>query len=310
MPSSTTNPARGLIFNIQRFSIQDGPGIRTTVFFKGCPLNCPWCSNPESMHPYPEIMLRDVQCIRCGKCVKECPMGAGQIIHDHRVIDFTLCNQCLQCVGVCTARAIECVGQWKSVTQIINTVMRDIGYYRSSAGGLTLSGGEPLSQWHFARELAKAARSNNLHVALDTSGHGTLKALYAVLEFVDLVLYDVKHLDADIHRKVTGVSNQRILHNLSRIMKETTTPVWIRIPLIPDFNNSPGAITAIGKFLVSLPRPVEKVSLLPFHQYGAGKYPALGRQYQWREQPIDSPEKIEQLKQSLTTLDLNVEIGR
>ena len=310
MPKSSQAKIQGLIFNIQRLAIQDGPGIRTTVFLKGCPLHCPWCSNPESIHPYPEIMLRDVRCIRCGTCVSECPMGASQIIDDRRVIDFSLCNQCMRCVEKCTARAIERAGQWKSVAEIIDTVIRDDGYYRSTGGGLTLSGGEPLRQWRFASELAKAAHSHGIHVALDTSGYASWKAFSAVLKHVDLVLYDIKHLDSAIHQKYTGVSNTQILSNLQTILKETNTTVWIRIPIIPGFNQSEDAISAIGTYLHSLPRPIEKVSLLPFHQYGSGKYIALGRPYRWSDKSIVPEEEMTAYKSRLAKFNLQVEIGR
>jgi pyruvate formate lyase activating enzyme len=299
-----------LIFNIQRFSIQDGPGIRTTVFLKGCPLNCPWCSNPESIYPYPQIMLRDAKCIRCGSCVRACPQDASQIIDDRRVIDFTRCSQCLACVGVCPARAIECAGQWKGIEEVVKTVLRDTPYYRSTGGGLTISGGEPLNQWRFTSALAESAHANGIHVALDTTGYASQKALSAVIEHVDLVLYDLKHMDPATHRKFTGVSNQLILRNLVSILQDTSASVWIRIPVIPGFNNSEAAISAIGAFLCTLPRPVEKVSILPFHQYGASKYPALGKPYAWNGQRPDTAEKIEKFKHQLVALNLNVEVGR
>jgi pyruvate formate lyase activating enzyme len=299
-----------LIFNIQRFSIQDGPGIRTTVFFKGCPLSCPWCSNPESIHPYPEIMLRDIKCIRSGYCVAECPQGASQIVDDRRVIDFTRCNQCMRCVQVCTARAIECMGEWKSVAEIMDTVVRDLAYYHSTGGGLTLSGGEPLRQWRFASALAKAAHTTGIHVTLDTSGYASWEALSGMLEHVDLVLYDIKHMDAGIHHKYTGVSNLRILENLQAIMQQTQVAVWVRIPAIPGFNHTQEAMGAIGAFLSSLPRPVEKISILPFHQFGAGKYTSLGRPYHWSEYQPDAEERVAQLKRTLEGFNLHVEIGR
>lgn len=237
-------------------------------------------------------------------------MGACQIIDDKRVIDFSQCNQCMRCVEECTSRAIECVGEWKSVAEIIDTVMRDDGYYRSSDGGLTLSGGEPLRQWRFAQELARVAHSHGIHVALDTTGYASWRALSAVLKHVDLVLYDIKHLDATIHQKYTGVSNSRILNNLQMILKEINTKVWIRIPIIPGFNQSEDAISNIGSFLHDLPGPIDKVSLLPFHQYGAGKYSALGRPYRWSERSAVPEEEITAYKNCLAKFNLHVEIGR
>ncbi len=310
MAKPAAEPIMGLVFNIQRYSIQDGPGIRTTVFFKGCPLACAWCSNPESIQPYPEIMVRDANCIRCGNCVNECPRGASQISDGQRVIDFSLCDNCMRCVEVCTARAIVGAGERKSVAEIIDTVLRDAAYYKSTGGGLTLSGGEPLWQWRFASELAKTARNHGIHVALDTSGFASWKALSAVIQHVDLVLYDIKHLDARQHKKYTGVSNLKILDNLGAIMRETTATVWVRVPLIPAFNDTEEAISAIGTFLHSLERPIERVSILPFHQYGAAKYSALGRPYLWSGRSAVSMEKVKVLKNCLMAFDLKVEIGR
>ncbi len=240
----------------------------------------------------------------------ECPQSASQIIDDRRVIDFTRCNQCMRCVQVCTTRAIERAGEWKSVVEVMDTVVRDLDYYRSSGGGMTLSGGEPLHQWRFARELAKAAHQKGIHVALDTSGYADWEALSGVLEHVDLVLYDIKHMDAGIHQKYTGVPNLRIIKNLQAILGETQVAVWVRIPVIPGFNHTQQAIGAIGAYLRGLPRPVDKVSILPFHQFGAGKYPALGRPYYWSEYQSDSEDRIVQLMRCLDGLGLRIEVGR
>ncbi len=255
-------------------------------------------------------MLRDAKCIRCGNCVNECPQGASQIINDHRVIDFTLCDQCLRCVGVCTARAIEGIGEWKSVAEIIDTVHRDIAYYHSTGGGLTLSGGEPLRQWRFARELAKAAHADGVHVALDTTGLASWKTFSALVEHVDLVLFDLKHLDLTTHKKFTGVSNRLILKNLEALLREARTTIWIRIPVIPAFNDLKEAILAMGAYLSTLPRPVEKVSLLPFHLYGMGKYPALGKPYRWADHGAVPEERLLEIKELLTAFNLNVDLGR
>jgi pyruvate formate lyase activating enzyme len=216
----------------------------------------------------------------------------------------------MHCVEVCTSRAIECAGEWKSVAQIIDTVMRDDGFYRSTGGGMTLSGGEPLRQWRFAWELAKVTQNHGIHVTLDTSGYANWKAFSAVLKHVDLVLFDIKHLDATMHLKYTGVPNAPILRNLHTILKETDKRVWIRIPIIPGFNQSEDAIRAIGAFLHALPRQIEKVSLLPFHQYGAGKYAALGRPYRWSERGIIPEAEITAYKNLLMNFNLHVEIGR
>jgi pyruvate formate lyase activating enzyme len=255
-------------------------------------------------------MLRDVRCIRCGNCVQACPQGASQIIDSRRVIDFNRCNQCMLCVNVCSSHAIEAVGQWKSVPELIDIIVRDEPYYEATNGGLTISGGEPLQQWQFARELARAAQAVGIHIALDTTGYASWKSLFAVMQHIDLVLYDLKQMDATVHRQFTGVQNTVILKNLRAIMGETKATVWIRIPVIPEFNNSEKALVAIGEFIQTLPRPIEKISLLPFHQFGAAKYSALGRPYRWSDKCVDPEDKIESLMHKLAELGFKVELGR
>jgi pyruvate formate lyase activating enzyme len=300
----------GLVFNIQRFSIHDGPGIRTTVFLKGCPLACPWCSNPESLRPNPEIITRDAKCIHCGRCAEACPQHAIEMTADGRIIHFKDCDNCMECVRVCPARAIEQIGETKSVEQVLDIVSRDASYYERTGGGMTLSGGEPLLQWEFTRELARAASKAGIPVALETTGFAMWENFAKVLEFAYLVLFDLKQLDDEKHRKTVCVSNKIILENLRKVLSETDAKVWIRIPIISSFNDSFEDLAAIERFVTTLPRHVEKISLLPLHHYGEGKYKGLGRSYPWQGQEPPTAEKMGEIKNLFEAFHQKVEIGR
>jgi pyruvate formate lyase activating enzyme len=277
--------ARGVVFNIQRFSIHDGPGIRTTVFLKGCPLRCGWCSNPESLSPYPEILTRDVKCIRSGRCVEACPEQAITIVENTRIIQWEKCNHCGKCAEACPSRAIEAVGRMMTVAEVMDTVARDASYYERSGGGMTLSGGESLVQWRFASALLQEAKRRGLHTALDTTGYADWKILDEILNFTDLVLYDVKHPDSAKHREGTGVPNERILDNLRRTVSKRGSRVWIRHPLVPRFNDSEEELEALCRLVLTLKPPVEKISLLPCHKFAESKYAAMGKEYPWKEIP-------------------------
>jgi pyruvate formate lyase activating enzyme len=300
---------KGLVFNIQRFSIQDGPGIRTTVFLKGCPLHCSWCSNPESIRSTPEIFLRVVKCIKCGKCQNECPEQAITVTKDQIVVDWKKCNSCLKCTASCPSKAIELVGNSMTVNEVMEIVLKDAGYYRHSGGGITLSGGEPLAQWQFATSLLMEAKRKGLHTAIETAGCAEWAAFAGVLRYTNLVLYDLKHVDPARHFEATGIRNDRILENLKKVLSETKVPTWIRIPVIPKFNDSREFMEKVCEFILNLPRPPEKVSLLPFHKFGAGKYQALGRAYEFEETPLISKEKIEEYKGIIESNGIKVNIG-
>ncbi len=300
---------KGLIFNLQRFSIQDGPGIRTTVFFKGCPLRCPWCSNPESIRPHPEILSRDIKCIRCGKCVEVCDQKAANISAQPRIILRDKCDSCMACAEACPAHAIERTGEYKTVDEIIKVVLKDLSLYQRTGGGLTLSGGEPLMQAQFAASLLRPAKHANMHTALDTTGFAEWPALAEVLRHTDLVLYDLKQIDDLKHLQATGISNQLILKNLRRIMAETRVAVWIRIPVIPGFNDTEGDIRSICEFVQQLPRQPEKISLLPFHKFGAAKYIALGKIYPWNDAVLIPDQQMESFKRMVESCGFSADIG-
>ncbi len=297
---------KGLIFDIQRFSIHDGPGIRTTVFMKGCPLRCLWCSNPESQDPFPILITRDIKCTRCGECATVCPTGAIIIDNDEgRIIDWSACTQCLECVDACKFQALNVCGKYMSIEEILEEVLRDKPFYRNSGGGVTVSGGEPLLQWEFVSELCKTFKENQLHTALETSGLIPWKNFERVLEYVDLVLYDVKHLDPEKHLKGTGVDNKLILENLHRAAKKAT--IWIRTPLIASYNDSKSHF----RNLVSLAKEIgaEKISLLPYHEGGKSKCEQIGKIYPVPDAKAPPEEYIDELIKMIKESGVKATIG-
>ncbi len=302
--------ARGVVFNIQRFSIHDGPGIRTTVFLKGCPLRCGWCSNPESMNPHPEIITRDVKCITCGKCVEVCSQQAIAIAENTRVVQWEKCNSCMECAEVCPSGAIAAAGSHMTVAEVMDTVERDASYYRRTGGGMTLSGGEPLVQWQFALKLLQEAKRRGLHTALDTVGHADWEILDRILDFTDLVLYDVKHPDSARHQEATGVPNERILDNLRKTVAKRGPNVWVRHPVIPRFSDSEEELEELCKLVLTLKPSVEKISLLPYHKFAELKYAAMGKVYTWKGIPTISDDRIGEFKKLVESHGIDVDVGR
>ncbi len=258
---------RGLVLNIQRYCLHDGPGIRTTVFLKGCPLRCPWCHNPESQAPFSEIQLIAARCLRCGACVSACPAGTAEA-------SSHVCQTCGSCVDACPAEARRMAGREMTVAEVVHEVLKDELFHDESNGGVTLSGGEPLGQPDFVMELLKSLRNRAIHTAVDTSGYVPEQVIADVAPLVDLFLYDVKCVDDTLHRQETGVSNQQILDNL-RYLAERHCSLWIRIPLVPGFNLDDQQLRAIAEFLATLPT-VAQVNLLPYHAWGTQKVERLG----------------------------------
>jgi len=297
---------KGLVFNIQKFSLHDGPGIRTTVFMKGCSLSCRWCSNPESMNRHKEIMIYDVRCIGCKKCVEACPVGAIAFTERGREIDWDKCDNCLECARVCPSKAIECVGDYMTVDEVVKKVEDDRTFYENSNGGMTVSGGEALIQSEFVREVLKKCREKGIHTALDTTGNAPWQDIENVLEYVDLVLQDIKHMDTEMHKKGTGVGNELILENARKIAKSVR--IWIRIPLIPDYNDSESNIRNVAEFASHI--GAEKVSVLPYHDLGSSKYPKLGRIYPMEGTTPPTEEAVERVRKTIESFGLELEIGR
>ena len=276
----------GLIFDIKRYAVHDGPGIRTTVFLKGCPLSCWWCHNPESMLPKPELVLFENRCIGCDACFNACRQNAHQKLPDGaRVHQREACDLCGECVEVCYAEALVMESRKVTVEEVIGELRKDIPFYENSGGGITLSGGEPTIQHAFTLALLRLCKAEGLHTTLDTSGYTPWRIFEKLLPYTDLVLYDVKHIDDSKHKIYTGVSNRRILENLKQI-GEYGVPIVIRMPIIPGINDAKEDIVRTAQFLIGV-RCITRVELLPYHRLGESKYARLGREF--RLHGIESP---------------------
>ena len=261
----------GTIYNIQRFSTHDGPGIRTTVFFKGCNLHCLWCHNPESIPFRREVSFHRERCIGCGRCFLACPVSAHRVDAEGRhVLDRDRCTGCMRCTEVCFAEALTGIGKELSAEELVRELETDKPYYESSQGGVTFSGGECMAQVDFLAEVLQACREKGIHTAVDTAGNVPWESFEKVLAWTDLFLYDVKAADAAVHERLTGSGNVRILDNLRRLCGMGKR-VIIRIPFIPEANA--GEIGGIARVLEGL--SVERVELLPYHRLGEGKYESL-----------------------------------
>ena len=265
----------GTIFNIQRFSVNDGPGIRTTVFIKGCNLKCQWCHNPESISPKQEIQYFPQKCVMCGKCLDVCPEGAHYRDNTgEKVFERERCRMCGLCIQHCLYDALVFVAKYMEADEVVDVVMKDADYYQNSGGGLTISGGEPLLQKEFVKTIFEKTKAQGIHNALDTAANIRWTALEYVLPWVDLVLLDLKVMDSGIHKRYTGVSNERILQNAQQLAQQPVDLI-VRIPLISEVNTTEDNMTKTAKFLQDF-RRLQYVELLPYHDMGVDKYSSLG----------------------------------
>lgn len=295
----------GVLFNIQRFSLHDGPGIRTIPFFKGCPLACKWCSNPESQRPQPELIFKKNDCIRCGKCVEVCKQKALSPNNPY-FIDRDLCIQCGDCTRVCPTQALEMKGKRMTVSEVMLELQKEANLFRRSGGGITLSGGEPLAQPKFARELLKACKEKGWHTAIETTGFTSKDVIEDVFPWIDLALTDIKAINPEVHRQNTGVDNSIILENLIRI--SFITKVIVRIPVIPGVNDNSDEIRGIAEF-ARLMSGVDTIHLLPYHTFGENKYNLLGRIYPMNETESSNETKMETLKKVVESMGFHCHIG-
>ena len=285
---------RGTVFDIQRFSIHDGPGIRTTVFLKGCPLRCPWCHNPESWARQPQVLFHAGRCIGCGACREACPVQGAILPDGDRRVNRQLCTDCGLCAEACPSGALETCGREMTVPEVMGEVEKDRPFYETSGGGMTVSGGEPLMQAEFTIALLAAARQAGLHTVLDTSGHGDGRALREMVRFTDLVLFDLKLMDPGRHRELAKAENAGIHANL-RLLAGLGAEVIVRVPAVPGCTDDPNDIAAIAAFVAGLAN-ARRVDLLRYNRLGESKWQRLGLEYPLGSERTQDDETMARLR--------------
>lgn len=296
---------KGRIVNIQKYCVHDGPGIRTTIFFKGCPLNCLWCHNPESQRYEKEIMYNHEKCSMCGECEKRCPVN-GIKLKENIFYDPTKCVFCENCIDFCINNARELVGKDYTVSEIMKEIKKDQMFYQESGGGVTLSGGEVMTQIRFVEELVRCCKENGISVAIDTCGYAPFDSFERILDNTDIFLYDIKLMDSKRHEKYTGKSNKIILENVKKLSKRGAN-IYLRIPLIEGINTDDENIEEIIRFALDL--KISKVNLLPYHEIGSDKYKRLNMDYEKGGMTRPTNQRLEEIQSMFKESKFNVKIG-
>ncbi len=298
----------GLIFDIKKYAINDGPGIRLTIFFKGCPLGCAWCHNPESISPKVQKMYNPTKCIGCKACIEVCPNHACTLSADGILTDKKLCNCCGKCADICPTKATEMSGRVATIEELMEIAEEERVFFDQSGGGVTISGGEPLLQPEFLISLLEELGRRSIHRTVDTTGFSSSELLLRVAERTDLFLYDLKHMENLQHKKWTGVANKRILENLT-LLSQKNVPINIRIPLITGVNDSFTNMEQTANYIAGLPGDTKQVNILPFHNIGASKYTKLGKTFDDNGMAEPSEAIISRVKSQFADVGLEVIIG-
>ncbi len=285
----------GKIFDIKKFAVHDGPGIRTTVFFKGCPLSCSWCHNPEGIDHEEDLFFYRSKCIGCENCLESCPQNAIEMEDESIKINRDLCDLCNECAEACPTTALKIAGEKITAEEVMNEIEKSTIYHDTSNGGVTLSGGEPFQQFEFMKELIDRCKEKDIHVTVDTCGHVNAEKFESILDKVDLFLFDLKIIDEELHREYTGMGNELILENLGSLLKRGENEVIIRFPVIPGVTDSEENIRSILEFLSDF-QNVREIDILPYHDVKE-KYKRLGKEYDINETKTPGRERIERIKE-------------
>ncbi len=299
----------GWISNLQDFVVHDGPGLRVLVFLRGCPLRCGWCQNPENLELSPQIEYRVSLCLGCLRCAEVCPVPGAIIEDKEQRIDRSKCTKCMACVDVCLGTALRSVGEWVTVKQLLQRIVPYKPFFdHSDHGGVTLSGGDPIFQPEFALRLIKECRGIGIHTTMETSGYTKYETLKGLVQNVDVLIYDIKHMDEASHTAGTRKSNHIILDNLSRLCKELNIEIVVHIPLICGFNDDDENIRKTAEFVSSL-KKVKHVDLLPFNELASANYKAMGLDWEYDKVKRQSPEKLARLHEIVQSYGLEANVG-
>ena len=299
---------KGVVYNIQRFAVHDGPGIRTLVYMKGCPLGCLLCSSPQSQRATPQILHNEVVCQMCGRCIDVCPLEAITLSEEQGwETDRELCTACGTCVDACLNQALERVGKDTTVEELYREIAKDSPFYRRSKGGVTVGGGEPTMQHEFVTEFLKKCKQHYIHTVIETCGYVKWEHLERILQYVDLLYYDIKHMDPVVHKELTGVSNELILENARQA--SAMRPMIIRIPTVPGLTDSDDNISATARFAAELGENLQRIELLPYHKFGTQTYDRLGWKYELTDVEPPSDDHMKRLKDIVESCGVKAQIG-